>query len=171
MSAADKVKLDGITEDADSVSVSRSLTSGTKIGTITINGTGTDLYAPTNTNTTYSLSGAASGNTWVTTLTPSSGNATTSVVPAATTSAAGLMTSAMVTKLNNITDSADAVSFTRSLTSGTKIGTITINGTATDLYCQTDTNTTYSAGSGLTLTSGTFAINTGYTTSGKNYKV
>ena len=29
---------------------------------------------------------------------------------------------------------------TRTLTSGTKIGTITINGTATDLYCQTNTN-------------------------------
>lgn len=33
------------------------------------------------------------------------------------------------------------VSFSRSLTSGTKIGTITIDGTATDLYCQTNTNT------------------------------
>ena len=33
------------------VSVSRSLTSGTKIGTITIDGTGTDLYAPTDTDT------------------------------------------------------------------------------------------------------------------------
>ena len=32
-------------------------------------------------------------------------------------------------------------SFTPSLTSGTKIGTITINGTATDMYCQTNTNT------------------------------
>ena len=60
---------------------------------------------------------------------------------AATTSANGLMTSAMVTKLNSITDSADSVSFAQSLTSGTKVGTITINGTATDLYCQTNTNT------------------------------
>ncbi len=51
MSAADKKKLDGITESADSVSFTRSLTSGTKVGTITINGTGTDLYAPTNTDT------------------------------------------------------------------------------------------------------------------------
>lgn len=33
------------------------------------------------------------------------------------------------------------VSISRSLTSGTKIATITIDGTATDLYCQTDTNT------------------------------
>jgi hypothetical protein len=33
------------------------------------------------------------------------------------------------------------VSLSRSLTSGTKIGTITIDGTATDLYCETNTNT------------------------------
>lgn len=53
MSASDKSKLDGITSSADSVSFSRSLTSGTKVGTITINGTGTDIYAPTNTDTHY----------------------------------------------------------------------------------------------------------------------
>ena len=53
MGADDKAKLDGITASADSVSFSRSLTSGTKVGTITINGTGTDLYAPTNTDTHY----------------------------------------------------------------------------------------------------------------------
>lgn len=46
MSAADKSKLDGITSSADSVSFTRSLTTGSKIGTITINGEGTDLYAP-----------------------------------------------------------------------------------------------------------------------------
>lgn len=32
-------------------------------------------------------------------------------------------------------------SFTQTLSSGTKIGTIKINGTSTDLYCQTNTNT------------------------------
>lgn len=57
MSAADKAKLDGITASADSVSFTRSLTGGTKIGTITINGTGTDLYS-TN-NTTYSKATAS----------------------------------------------------------------------------------------------------------------
>ena len=31
-------------------------------------------------------------------------------------------------------------SFTQSLSSGTKIGTIKINGTSTDLYCQTNTD-------------------------------
>lgn len=46
MSAADKTKLDGITASADSVSFSRSLSNGTKIGSININGTSTDMYAP-----------------------------------------------------------------------------------------------------------------------------
>lgn len=52
----------------------------------------------------------------------------------ATTSAAGLMSADDKSKLDGIQAGADAVSFSRSLTSGTKIGTITINGTATDLY-------------------------------------
>ena len=83
---------------------------------------------------------------------------------AATTSANGLMTSAMVTKLNGIAENADNVSFTRSLTSGTKVGTITINGESTDLYCQTNTNTTYSASTGLSLnSSNAFSLNTAKT--------
>ena len=56
-------------------------------------------------------------------------------------------TTAEQTKLAGITESADAVSFTRDLTSGTKIGTITINGTDTDIYCNNDTNTTYTPAS------------------------
>ena len=51
MSAADKSKLDGISSNADAVSVSRNLTSGTQIASININGTATALYAPTNTDT------------------------------------------------------------------------------------------------------------------------
>jgi hypothetical protein len=43
------------------------------------------------TNTTYSLSGAASDATYVVTLTPSTGSATTATVPAGTTSAYGLV--------------------------------------------------------------------------------
>lgn len=47
MSSSDKSKLDGIQAGADAVSFSRSLSSGTKIGAININGTNTDIYAPT----------------------------------------------------------------------------------------------------------------------------
>ena len=80
---------------------------------------------------------------------PANAKFTDTTYEAASTSANGLMTSAMVSKLNGIQESADAVSFTRSLTSGTKIGTITINGAGTDIYC--NNNTTYSAGTGITL--------------------
>lgn len=38
-------------------------------------------------------------------------------------------------KLDGITQSADSVSFTSSLNTGKKIGTITINDTSTDIYC------------------------------------
>ena len=51
MSSTDKAKLDAITASADAVSVTQKLTSGTEIGTVTINGTDTKLYAPTNTDT------------------------------------------------------------------------------------------------------------------------
>lgn len=47
MSSSDKSKLDGIQAGADAVSFSRSLSSGTKIGTININNVNTDIYAPT----------------------------------------------------------------------------------------------------------------------------
>lgn len=49
----EKEKLAGITDGADSVSFTQSLTSGTQVGTITINGVDTKLYAPT--KTTYGL--------------------------------------------------------------------------------------------------------------------
>ncbi len=60
-----------------------------------------------------------------------------------TASSNGLMSTDMLAKLNGITASADSVSFSRSLSSGTKIGAITINGTATDLYAPTNTDTHY----------------------------
>lgn len=108
MSANDKSKLDGITDSADAVSFSRSLNTGTKIGTLTINGTAIDLYCNNDTNTTYGV---------------------------VTTSANGLMSASDKSKLDGITASADSVAFSQSLTSGTKLGTITINGTGIDLYC------------------------------------
>lgn len=46
MSSSDKSKLDGIQAGADSVSFIRFLFSGTKIGTININGVNTNIYAP-----------------------------------------------------------------------------------------------------------------------------
>ena len=68
-------------------------------------------------------------------------------------------TTALKTKLDGITDSADSVAFSRSVTSGTKIATITINGTATDIYVPADTNTTYDLGATSSSTNGNVKIN------------
>lgn len=57
----------------------------------------------------------------------------------ATTSAAGLMSASDKTKLDTITENADSVSYTPSATSGNKVGTITINGSDTDIYSPVQT--------------------------------
>ena len=145
MSAADKVKLNSISDGADTVSFARSITTGTKIGAITINGSTTDIYAPTPAEMpdalTYSLS--KTGNKII--LTGSNGSKSEvtdegSTYSNATTSAAGLMSAADKAKLDGIASGADAVSFSRSLTSGTKVGSITINGSAVDLYAPSPTS-------------------------------
>ena len=101
-------------------------------------------------NTTYIKGLSVSGKT----VTYTKGDGTTGTITTqdtnttysnATTSAAGLMSASDKSKLDGITDSADAVSFSQSLTGGTKVGTITINGTGTDLYCQTNTDTHYTS--------------------------
>lgn len=61
MSASDKSKLDGITASADSVSFTQTKTSGTALGTITINGTGTTIYGSEVTVTQTQTSGTEVG--------------------------------------------------------------------------------------------------------------
>ena len=78
----------------------------------------------------------------------------------ATSAVPGFMSAADKAKLDGISDSADSVSVVPALTAGTKIGTITINGVAVDLYCQTNTDTKYSPGAGITI-SGTTISNSG----------
>lgn len=86
----------------------------------------------------------------------------------ATTEVSGLMSTSDKSKLDGITSSADAVSFSRALSSGTKIGTITINGTNTDIYAPTaGTPPTYSQATSSTLG----LVKIGYLESGKNYPV
>jgi hypothetical protein len=131
-----------------------------KVNNHTINGD-VNVTVPSDavfTDTTYTLSGAygTNNNTWVTTLTPSTGSATTSTVPTASTSVYGITKLSAATNSTSTTLAATAsavkaaydlangksvVSFTQSLSSGTKIGTITIDGTATDLYAPSDTDT------------------------------
>ena len=54
---------------------------------------------------------------------------------------------------------------------GTKKGSFSLNQSGAATIDLTDNNTTYSAGTGLSLSGTTFSVKTGYTTSGKNYKV
>ena len=53
----------------------------------------------------------------------------------------GIAVSLVTTGEKYIWNNKSIVSISRNLTSGTKIGTITINGTDTDLYCESNTNT------------------------------
>lgn len=86
----------------------------------------------------------------------------------ATTSANGLMSSSDKSKLNGIQAGADAVSFSRSLSSGTKIGTININGTNTDIYAPiAEEPVKYGVATSTTLG----LVRIGYPESGKNYPV
>lgn len=86
----------------------------------------------------------------------------------ATTSANGLMSSSDKSKLNGIQAGADAVSFSRSLSSGTKIGTININGVNTDIYAPTAGEPVkYEVATSTTLG----LVRIGYPKSGKNYPV
>lgn len=86
----------------------------------------------------------------------------------ATTEVSGLMSASDKSKLNEITSSADAVSFSRTLSSGTKIGTITINGANTDIYTPTvETSPTYGQATFSTLG----LVKIGYPESGRNYPV
>lgn len=86
----------------------------------------------------------------------------------ATASANGLMSSSDKSKLNGIQTGADAVSFSRSLSSGTKIGTININGANTDIYAPTAGEPVeYGVATSTTLG----LVRIGYPESGKNYPV
>lgn len=86
----------------------------------------------------------------------------------ATTRANGLMSSIDKSKLDRIQASADAVSFSRSLSSGTKIGTININGVDTDIYAPTAGEPVkYGVATSTTLG----LVRIGYPESGKNYPV
>lgn len=93
---------------------------------------------------------------------------TNTIYNVATTSANGLMSSSDKSKLDGIQAGADAVSFSRSLSSGTKIGTININGVNTNIYAPTvGEPVKYGVATSTTLG----LVRIGYPESGKNYPV
>lgn len=118
---------------ADNVTFSQTLTSGTKIGTITINGTGTDLYCQTNTNTTYTFANGTNGFT----VTPAGGNAqTVTVTPSITNNitGSGTRTNGYIAKFSG----------TNTITNGPAIGTSTTTYLRNDGQWATPPGTTYS---------------------------
>lgn len=93
---------------------------------------------------------------------------TNTIYNVATTSANGLMSSSDKSKLDGIQAGADAVSFSRSLSSGTKIGTININGVNTNIYAPTaGESVKYGVATSTTLG----LVRIGYPESGRNYPV
>lgn len=104
--------IDGTTyETVGSASVTQTLSSGTKIGSVTIDGTTTDLYAPT----------ASGGSEVSVTQTLSSGTAIGSITVDDTTTTLYAPT-------------ATSVSVSQTLSSGEEIGSITVGSTTTTLY-------------------------------------
>lgn len=92
----------------------------------------------------------------------------TNTTHVATTSANGLMSSSDKSKLDGIHTGADSVSFSRSLSSGTKIGTISINSVSTSIYAPTASEPVeYGVATSTTLG----LVRIGYPESGKNYPV
>ena len=111
MSAADFTKLGSIASGATAVSFSRNLTSGTKIGTITINGTSTDLYS-TNWTAFQGATSNAAGTAGYINVVPAAGN-TGSYFGSdgawhgnATAEIAGLMSSGDKSKLDGVASNA-----------------------------------------------------------------
>lgn len=127
LSPEQEEKLNGIAENATKVSFESKLSSGTNIGTININGTDTQLYAPSNADTTYQFT---SGNGSFT-VTPSDGEPQVISIgkPNSAGSAdtlAGLTVN--VTDLNTITSKSEvAVSGELPNSNALTIGTITVD--------------------------------------------
>lgn len=132
-------------------------------------GGSSSFYAPTSVGTSgqFLKSSGSGAPTWTTVTIPSitlNGVSTTSPSFYAPTSAG---TSGYYLKSNGsgaptwaaISTGGSTVSISNRQTSGTRLATLTIDGTGYDLYyTNTNTNTTYSAGTGLTLSSTTFSL-------------
>lgn len=172
----------------------RNLTTGTKIGTIKVNGTSTEIYAPTNTDshvqsiltnpsteTTYfpiwvtgtttgtvgfnngfrysSLEGTENergvGALWLGNgaATGTAGNKLGQLRLYSASTGAGVLVQAPTTSYvthtlpttNGTILNSGTTSFTRTITSGTKIGTIKINNSSTDIYAPSSVSSATSA--------------------------
>lgn len=93
---------------------------------------------------------------------------TNTIYDVATTSTDGLMSSSDKSKLNGIQAGADSVSFIRTLSSGTRIGILSINDVNTNIYApKAEEPVKYEVATSTTLG----LVRIGYPESGKNYPV
>ena len=147
MSTTDKAKLDGIAEGAE---VNQNAISYVQVGD-------TQIAAGAKQSTLNVAAGAnvqVAGNAETNTLTIS---ATDTTYENATTAVAGLMSTSDKAKLDGISAEANKTVVTPTLTEGVAIATITIDGVATTLYCEEDTDTHYAS---TTVVAGTAAATT-----------
>lgn len=75
-----------------------------------------------------------------------------------------------VSSINKIIPTVNNATITVQQNGATK-GTFTLNQSGNAIISLTDTNTTYTAGTGLTLSNNSFSVKTDYSTNGKNYAV
>ena len=147
MSTTDKAKLDGIAEGAE---VNQNAISYVQVGD-------TQIAAGAKQSTLNVAAGAnvqVAGNAETNTLTIS---ATDTTYENATTAVAGLMSTSDKAKLDGISAEANKTVVAATLTEGVAIATITIDGVATTLYCEEDTDTHYAS---TTVVAGTAAATT-----------
>lgn len=91
------------------VSVTQKTSIGTNIADITVNGTTTQLFAPSGGGGAieYALSGSGDDDEYTITATPTSGTATSATIPAANQTDAGVMTALDKTKLDGVATGAE----------------------------------------------------------------
>lgn len=96
------IKLDGSDGTTDTVYLK-----GAGTATLSVSGSTITITTSAGQTITYTLSGSGDTTTYTITATPSSGSATSTTIPAATQSAAGMMTSSDKTKLDGIESGAE----------------------------------------------------------------
>ena len=113
------IKLDGSDGTTDTVYLK-----GAGTATLSVSGSTITITTSAGQTITYTLSGSGDTTTYTITATPSSGSATSTTIPAATQSAAGMMTSSDKTKLDGITSGAEP---NQNAFSHIKVGATTIS--------------------------------------------
>lgn len=167
--------LDGATSNLQTQITAAKNTADAKLAaadiTVTVTGTGNAITAASyDDNGTITLTKGATYNNYTYTLPIAKYNTLGGVKPAYTSTGAATLTTTAATNTTTPTIAAKTTTSGRYYgVEADQNGVLFVNVPWTDT--NTDTNTTYSAGTGLSLTGTTFSVKTGYTTSGKNYKV